>query len=371
MTETAPFLAKINDVDQKVKHPTMIRSSTMILAGDVGGTKTLLGLFSEAPDRPAPIEVGEFATLDYDGLEPMIQEFLRAWNVEPRHLQSACIGVAGAITSQVARMTNVPWVVDAAALSVRTRIKPVRILNDLEALAYAVAVLEPAELAWLQEGSPVKDGNAAVIAAGTGLGEAFLYNVEGRHVPGPSEGGHADFAARTPRELDMVRALTPVFGRVSAETIVSGPGLVNIYQFTHDALGTGPLITPSSLPPARLCAGVGEVDDPGDLPARISQSATERRCLQCVESMEMFVAAYGAEAGNIALRGTATAGVYVGGGIAPKILPALRSPTFLDAFRAKEPMGEFVARIPVAVILNDDAGLLGAAVYAQETLLKR
>ena len=123
----------------------------MILAGDVGGTKTLLGLFSEAPDRPTPIEVGEFATLEYDGVERMIGEFLRAWNVETRHLQSACIGVAGAITSQVARMTNVPWVVDAAAVSVRTGIKSIRILNDLEALAYAVAVLEPAELAWLQD----------------------------------------------------------------------------------------------------------------------------------------------------------------------------------------------------------------------------
>jgi glucokinase len=343
----------------------------MILAGDVGGTKTLLGLFSEAADRPAPIEVGEFATLDYNGLEPMIEEFLRAWNVEPRHLQSTCIGVAGAITSQVARMTNVPWVVDAAALSVRTGIKPVRILNDLEALAYAVGVLEPAELASLQPGTPVAGGNAAVIAAGTGLGEAFLYTVDGRHVPGPSEGGHADFAARTTRELDMVRALTPIFGRVSAETIISGPGLVNIYQFTHDALGSGPLITPSSLAPARLCAGTGEVEDLAELPPRISQSAAERRCQHCIESMDMFVAAYGAEAGNIALRGTATAGVYVGGGIAPKILPALHSPAFLDAFRAKEPMKEFVARIPVAVILNDDAGLLGAAVYAQETLLRR
>jgi glucokinase len=343
----------------------------MILAGDVGGTKTLLGLFSEAVERPSPIEVAEFVTLDYNGLEPMIEEFLRVWNVEPRHLQSTCIGVAGAVTSQVARMTNVPWVVDAAAMSARTGIKRARILNDLEALAYAVSVLEPAELASLQPGEAVPDGNAAVIAAGTGLGEAFLYNVEGRHVPGPSEGGHADFAARTDKELDMVRALTTVFSRVSAETIISGPGLVNIYQFTHDAIGTGPLITPSSVAPARLCPAVGSVDDLADLPARISQAGLERRCAQCVEALDMFVAAYGAEAGNIALRGTATAGVYVGGGIAPKILPALRGGGFLDAFRAKQPMGDFVGRIPVAVILNDDAGLLGAAVYAQETLLRR
>jgi glucokinase len=343
----------------------------MILAGDVGGTKTLLGLFSEAADRPSPIEVGEFATLDYDGLEPIIDEFLRAWSIEPRHLQSTCIGVAGAVTSQVARMTNVPWSVDGAALAVRTGIKGPRILNDLEALAYAVPVLEPGELATLQEGIAVENGNAAVIAAGTGLGEAFLYNVDGRHVPGASEGGHADFAARTPRELEMVRTLAPVFGRISAETIISGPGLVNIYQFTHDALGAGPLITSSSLAPARLCAAVGTVDDLADLPARISQAAEEQRCAQCAEAVDMFVAAYGAEAGNIALRGTATAGVYVGGGIAPKILPALRKGGFIEAFRAKQPMAEFVAAIPVAVILNDDAGLLGAAVYAQEMLIRR
>ena len=342
----------------------------MILAGDVGGTKTLLGLFSPSADRPSPIEVGEFVTLDYDGLEPMIGEFLRAWHVEPRHLQATCIGVAGAITAQVARMTNVRWVVDAAAVAERTGIKRVRILNDLEALAYAVPVLEPAELAMLQEGVPVPGGNAAVIAAGTGLGEAFLYTVEGRHVPGASEGGHADFAARTPRELDMVRALTPIFGRVSAETILSGPGLVNIYQFIHDAIGTGPVTVAGSLAPARLCDGVGQVDDIADLPARITQSAAERRCPRCVETLDVFLEAYGAEAGNIALRGTATAGVYVGGGIAPKILPALREGRFLHGFRAKDPMAEFVGAIPVAVILNDDAGLLGAAVYAQEVLLR-
>lgn len=338
----------------------------MLLAGDVGGTKTLLGLFSAAPERPSPIEIGEFVTLDYDGLEPMIDEFLRAWRVEPRNVQSTCIGVAGAITSQVARMTNVPWVVDAAAVSERTGLKGTRLLNDLEALAYAVPVLEPHELAPLQHGVALDGGNAAVIAAGTGLGEALLHNVDGRFVPGASEGGHADFAARTPREIELLRALTAIFGRVSVESVVSGPGLVNIYQFTHAAFGTGPLITPTSLAPARLCPAVGQVDDLAELPARISQAATERACPQCVEALDLFVAAYGAEAGNIALRAVATAGVYVGGGIAPKILPALRSGVFLDAFRAKAPMADLLAAIPIAVILNDDAGLLGAAVHAQD-----
>jgi glucokinase len=343
----------------------------MILAGDVGGTKTLLGLFRADDDRPSPVEVGEFVTADYDRLETMIGDFLRAWNVETKHLDAATFGVAGAITSQVARLTNVPWLVDANAVSQLTGIRRVRLLNDLEALGYAVPVLRSDELASLQEGTRVKDGNAAVIAAGTGLGEAFLHNVKGRFIPGASEGGHADFAARTDRELEMVGRLAKILGRVSAETVISGPGLVNIYQFTHDAFGTGPLLTTSSVAPARLCDAVGNVEDFADLPARISEAAHEKRCQQCVEAMDIFVGAYGAEAGNIALRSTATAGVYVGGGIAPKNLPALRSGTFMDAFRAKEPLAEFVARIPVSVILNDDAGLLGAAVFAHELLSNR
>jgi len=340
----------------------------MILAGDVGGTKTLLGLFTPDPERPSPVEVGEFATLQYDTLETMIEEFLQAWKVESRHLQAASLGAAGAVKSQVARMTNVPWIVDAASISERTGIKRCRVLNDLEALAYSVRVLRSEELAVLQEGVKVEDGNVALIAAGTGLGEGFLHLAEGRFVPLASEGGHGDFAARTPQELEMVGPLARIFGRVSAETIISGPGLVNIYQFTHDAFGSGPVLTPSSIAPARLCPAIAPVEDVADLPPRISEAAAAKRCPHCVQTMEMFVSAYGAEAGNMALRGTATGGVYVGGGIAPKILDALRTGAFIDAFRAKEPMAEFVDQIPVSVILNDDAALLGAAVFAQSLL---
>jgi glucokinase len=338
----------------------------MLLAGDVGGTKTLLGLFSCDGDRPTPVEVGEFTTLDYDGLEPMVREFLHVRSVEPRAIRSACLGVAGAVTDQIARLTNVPWLVDGERLEATLGVRRALILNDLEALAYAVPVLEPDELAVLQQGVAVPGGNAAVIAAGTGLGEALLLNVEGRFLPGASEGGHADFAARTPRELQLVLELTRIFGRVGVEHVISGPGIVNIYQFTHQAFGTGPLITPNSLAPSRLCAAVGVVRDAGELPARITATALAGRCPQCVEALEMFVSAYGAEAGNLALRTVATAGVYIGGGIAPKILPALESGLFLDAFRAKEPMADLVATIPVAVILNLEAGLLGAAVRAAD-----
>jgi glucokinase len=343
----------------------------MLLAGDVGGTKTLLGLYSPAPERPTPIEIGEFATLDYDGLEPMIREFLGAWKVEPRTIAATSIGVAGAVTDQVARLTNVPWLVDGEAVAAALGLKRLRVLNDLEALAYSVPVLEQDEVAVLQQGIAAPGGNAAIIAAGTGLGEAMLHNVDGRFIPYASEGGHADFAARTPRELELVRALTRVFGRVGVEHVISGPGLVNIYQFTHDSFGTGPMITPNTIAPARLCPGVGPDRYNGDLPPRIYESARERRCPHCVEAVDIFLAAYGSEAGNLALRGLATAGMYVGGGIAPKILPALESGLFLESFRAKEPMADLVATIPVFVIVNPDSGLLGAAVHAMAAAQER
>jgi glucokinase len=336
----------------------------MLLAGDVGGTKTLLGLFARAPERPKRIEVGEFITLDYDNLAPMIREFLKANGVEPRAIEAASFGVAGAVTDEVARMTNVPWVVDAAAVTQAAGLRLVHVINDLESMAHSIPVLEPTELAVLQQGVAQPTGNAAVIAAGTGLGEALLLNLDGRFVPGASEGGHADWGARTPREIELLSTLTRVYGRCSVEHVICGPGLVNIYQFTHDAFGSRTFITPAAFVPARTCAGVGVVDDPADLPAAISRSALEQRCPQCVESLAMFVAAYGAEAGNLALRMVATAGVYVGGGIAPKILPALESGAFVDAFRSKAPMDAFVATIPIAVILNSEAGLLGAAVHA-------
>src|SRR5688500_13251297 len=202
----------------------------MLLAGDVGGTKTLLGLFNAGPDRPTPIEVGEFVTLEYESLEPMVREFLRARSVDVRAVDATVFGVAGAVTAQVARLTNVPWVVDGAFVAENLGLRHVRVLNDLEALAYGVPVLEGDEIETLQHGLALPGGNAAVIAAGTGLGVALLHNVDGRFVPAPSEGGHADFAARTPREMEMALELTRIFGRVGVEMVISGPGLTNIYQ---------------------------------------------------------------------------------------------------------------------------------------------
>ena len=343
----------------------------MLLAGDVGGTKALLGLFEPAEQRPKPVAIDEVATLDHGDFEAMLERFLKARGVPIGDIEAASFGVAGAVTNQVAQLTNVPWCIDAADLAKRSKIRRVRLLNDLEAMAYGVPVLAGDELAVLQEGERVPSGNVAVIAAGTGLGEGMLLNIDGRLVPGQSEGGHADFSARTPRELEMVAALTGMLGRVSAEHILSGPGLVNIYRFTHDAIapqrdvrGVEPL--GANDPPIRTCAAVGPVSDLADLPRRITSAAFDRSCERCVETLDLFVSAYGAEAGNMGLRVVATAGVFVGGGIAPKILPALQDGRFIEAFRAKAPLDHLVAKMPVAVILNKQAGLLGSAVHANQ-----
>jgi glucokinase len=222
----------------------------------------------------------------------------------------------------------------------------VRLLNDLEAMANSADVLTDEEVFVLQPGIARADGNAVVIAAGTGLGEAYLHRVNGRLRPVPSEGGHADFAPRTDREIDLLRMLRADYGRAEVEHVLSGPGLLNLHRFTHQG---------------RTC-------DPGITPPMISQAAMAGTCPACAEALSLFVTLYGAEAGNLGLRGVATSGVYVGGGIAGKILPALTDGRFMEAFRDKGLMSELVTRMPVKVILNAEAGLLGAAVYAQEML---
>jgi glucokinase len=326
----------------------------MLLAADVGGTKTLMGLYRAGhpgKDRPQSHIIREYATLDFDSLDDIVHTFLDETGT--RQVDAVCVGVAGPVTGLVARLTNVPWLADASAVADRLGDCPVYLLNDLEAMAYAVPVLEPDELAVLQDGIAAATGNAALIAAGTGLGEALLHNVNGRFLPSASEGGHADFAARTERELALVQELARIHGRVDNERVISGPGLVNLFRFTHDrqdARGS--------------CKVVGPDVDPSELPAAITASAMHRRCASCIEAFDMFIDAYGAEAGNLALRSVATAGVYIGGGIAPKILPALEDGRFMEAFRDKEPMVDMLRTLPVSVILNPAAGLVGAAVRA-------
>jgi glucokinase len=321
----------------------------MILAGDVGGTKTLLGVFEPTNDRPRVVATYVYATDAYRNFTEMLDEFERSIGT-PLEVDAAVAGVAGPVVANRARLTNVAWDITAVEIAARIGSRRVRLLNDLEAMANSVSVLAADEVHVLQRGVARADGNAAVIAAGTGLGQAFLHRVDGRLRPVPSEGGHADFAARTDRELELVRMLRERYGRAEVEQVLSGPGLVNLHRFTHRG---------------GECDMVGGVEE-ADLPAQITKAALSGRCQQCADALRMFVSAYGAEAGNLALRGVATSGLYVGGGIAPKILPALETGTFIESFVAKAPMRELLEKVPVAVILNTEAGLLGAAVHAQE-----
>lgn len=325
---------------------------TMILAGDIGGTKTLLGLFDAAPARPRPAVVRSFGTLDHPDLPTMIAAFLatdEAKEARRAHgaIETACFGVAGPVIDDTVRVTNVPWFVDGRKVAAALGVARVWLLNDLEALAHAVPALRESETHVLQEGEALRGGNIALIAAGTGLGQALLHNVDGRFLPSASEAGHADFAARTEREIALTRDLTARYGRADVEHVVSGRGLVNIHRVAH----------------AQPCAARIDLES-HDAPAAISAAAAERRCAGCVETLDLFVEAYGAEAGNLALRSVSTGGMYVGGGIAPKILPMLTTGAFMKAFLAKPPLDPMLRKMPVKVILNPESGLLGAAVYA-------
>jgi glucokinase len=323
----------------------------MILGGDVGGTKTLLGVFEPAGRRPHLVTSHSVATDAFESFTEILEEFDRKTG-RTHAIDAAAIGVAGPVIGGVSRLTNIPWDVSADEIAAHLGTPRVQLLNDLEAMAMSVEALTADEVEVLQEGVARADGNAAVIAAGTGLGQAYLHRVDGRLRAVPSEGGHADYAPRTDREMEFARMLRDRFGRAEVEHVLSGPGLVNLHRFTHRG------------GQCEMLEGVADED----APPRISQAGLTGRCQHCVEALRMFAAAYGAEAGNLALRAVATSGLYVGGGIAPRILPVLQGGLFMDAFLAKEPMRELLQRVPVKVILNQEAGLIGAAIHAQSLL---
>jgi glucokinase len=319
----------------------------MLLAGDIGGTKTLLGLFEAGARRPVPHALHTYSTNEFSSFTAMLDAFIGDV-AQPFDVDAAALGVAGPVIGSSARLTNITWNISASEVTAAFGTSRVCLMNDVEAMASSVDALSDDEITVLHDGVPRTDGNAAIIAAGTGLGQSYLHRVNGRLMPVPSEGGHADFAARTDREIELVRMLRDLYGRAEIEQVLSGPGLLNLHRFTHRG---------------GQCEMLDGADDPA---ARVSQAGLSGRCQQCAEALRMFASAYGAEAGNLALRGVATAGLYVGGGIAPKILPMLRTGLFMEAFLAKSPMTELISSIPVKVILNPDAGLLGAAVRAQE-----
>jgi glucokinase len=323
---------------------------SLILAGDIGGTKTNLALYSVRGEKLRSEAFQTYPSKRYSGLIPVLQEFLGA---NPQPIDAATFGIAGPVVDGKVKTPNLPWLIDTAEVRQALKLEPVTLLNDLEATAYGIFTLEDDEFYPLNEGTMRRSGNKALIAAGTGLGQAILYDDGRRFRPIASEGGHADFAARNEVEIELLRYLIGRFGRVSYERVLSGPGLFNIYRFFKEAGGMEE--------PGWLAERLAAADD---VSATITQCALAQEAEICVKTLDLFVSVYGAEAGNLALRAKAVRGLYVGGGIAPKILPKLKDGTFMRAFTDKGRYAELVAAIPVQIVLNDQAALRGAAYHA-------
>jgi len=319
----------------------------VILAGDTGGTSTRLGFFQVQAGRVVLVHEERFRSREHPGLAEIVEKLMAA-----RGLQAdlACFGIPGPVRDGRAEATNLPWVVDAQELAERLAIGRVWLINDLEANAYGIAALDPKDFFVLNEGAKNAQGNAAVISAGTGLGEAGLFWNGRRHIPFPSEGGHADFAPTDELQAALFRHLMAKYGHVSWERVLSGPGMEELYLFLrHIARVAQPA---ASLPE--------EIQGP-DRAATITNAGLAGACPVAVETLNTFVSLYGAEAGNLALKVMATGGVFVGGGIAPRIIEKMKGPRFVDAFRAKGRMRRLLEEIPVRIILNDNAALVGAA----------
>lgn len=322
----------------------------MILAGDIGGTNTRLAVFELQGSVLAPIWEDTFASREHADLETIVRKF-RSTHVQK--ITQACFGVAGPVKHGRCEATNLPWVVDAQVLGNELGLATVGLINDLEANALGIAVLKPSDFATLNSGEVDAEGNAALISAGTGLGEAGLFWNGQQYRPIASEGGHSDFAPKSELEIDLLRHLLARFERVSWERVLSGPGLYNLYGFFRD---TGRAAEPTWL---------AEELHHQDPPSVITQAALAGRSTLCELALDLFISLYGAEAGNLALSMKATGGLFVGGGIAPKIIERLKDSTaFMDAFMAKGRMRSLLEAIPVQVILNDKTALLGAAVWA-------
>ena len=318
----------------------------MILAGDIGGTNTRLAFFVAKDGRLESMVEATYSSRIYSALDGIVAEFVKAQNIP---VERAGFGVAGPVRDGRCQATNLPWIVDARQLAVRFSINTVALVNDLEASGYGIATLETSDFAVIQPGNPDATGNAAIISAGTGLGEAGLYWSGTQYQPFANEGGHASFAPVDELQEELLHYLRLQFNHVSWERVLSGPGLFNIYQFLRD--------TGRGSEPAWLAEEIRQ----GDSSAVISQMALARRSELCERALELFVILFGAEAGNLALKLMATGGVYLGGGIAPKILEKLKRPAFREAFAAKGRMRPLLESMPLRVILNDKAALRGAA----------
>ena len=322
----------------------------MILAGDIGGTHTRMAFFENIRGKLELAIDREFPSREHDGLDEIVSEFVRDVSVT---VDSACFGVAGPVVNGRVSTPNLAWMVDGASIAKLLNNKSVWLINDLEAHAYSLAGLEPADFKPLNPRAAstlATGGNAALIAPGTGLGEAGLHWNGTRHLPLASEGGHADFAPRNELEIELLRYLIAKFERVSYERILSGPGLVNVYNFLRD--------TKKESEPDWLRQELAQAPDMAGV---ITRNALAGKAAICERALGIFVLVLGAEAGNAGLRFMATAGVFIGGGIPPKILPKIVDSGFMEAFLAKGRMRRMLESVPVSVVMNGKSGLIGAA----------
>jgi len=321
----------------------------MILAGDIGGTKVNLAFFELRERGLTAAVTGTYPSRDHASLEEIVRAFIAAHSLK---VDYACFGIAGPVKSGRVEVTNLPWVIDARVMTQALTARQVWLINDLEANAHGIGGLALEDFFELNRGQPDIAGNIAIISAGTGLGEAGLLWDGNRHLAIASEGGHANFAPRTDLDFELLRYLRERLGEVSWENVLSGPGVVNIYEFLRD--------TGRGQEPAWLTEEFTQTDRA----AAITRAGLDGKSPLCVQTLDLLVTYYGMEAGNLALKLLATGGVYVGGGVAPKILPKLRDGTFVKAFIGQGRMKNLLASMPIRVILNDKTALIGAARYA-------
>lgn len=321
----------------------------MILAGDIGGTKTNLGVFEIKDGTPVPVCHESFVSQEYEDLESLVESFFEK---NAKKSTMACFSIAGPVIDGQCQATNLPWVVDSRLLSAKLGLDKLWLINDLEANAHGITHLSDEEFVVLNEGKPGLHGNACVISAGTGLGEAGMFWNGDGYIPFACEGGHTDFAPRNDEEIDLLKYLRRDYQHqhVSYERVLSGMGLYAIYSFLRD--------TNRYEEPEWLQQELAAVDDPS---AAISLFALEHKAEICERALDMFVDIYGAEAGNAALKFMAFGGVFIGGGIAPKIIEKIKEPTFINSFLRKGRMGPLLERMPVKVIMNNKTALIGAA----------
>jgi len=318
----------------------------MILAGDIGGTNARLAFFDVLNGHFRMVSASVFPCREYAGLDQIVAKFVNTSNLHP---DAACFGVAGPVRNGRVETSNLPWIIESKRLADELNLKQAVLINDLEANAWGIAALDPNDVVSLNQvkGNPV--GNQAVISAGTGLGEAGMYWDGSQHRIFASEGGHSDFAPRNELEIDLFRYLSGRYGHVSYERVVSGPGLVNVFHFLRD--------TGRGTEPQWLTDQMAH----GDPAAAISRAALDGACGLCEQALDLFVSVFAAEAGNLALKVMAIGGVYLGGGIAPKMLAKLSGPLFMHAFVGKGRMQPLLEAMPVKVITNDKTALMGAA----------